>query len=93
MDNDRIEVYKDETLLNLTQKMGNLSEEEVEIFLSDLKVTGKGRTREDIAKDMIVVYEETNKYLKNKYPDNAVANCWIGVNDFSAKLLKERLKN
>jgi len=91
MQTDKIEAYKDEKLLELTQRMAMLSQEEVEFFLSNVEVTSKGRTREDVARDMIAVYEETNSHLKNHYPDNTVATSWIGTNQFSADLLKERI--
>lgn len=93
MSTDEIEVYKDEKLLDLTQRMATLSQEEVEFFLSNIEVTSKGRTREDVARDMIVIYEETNEHLKNLYPDNTVAFSWIGTNQFSANLLKERISD
>ncbi|NBD74035.1 hypothetical protein GVX82_03265 [Patescibacteria group bacterium] len=93
MSADKIEVYKDEKLLELTQRMAMLRQEEVEFFLSNLEITSKGRTREDVARGMITVYEETNAHLKNHYPDNTVAISWIGTNQFSANLLKERISD
>lgn len=89
MDKDKNEIYEDEKLLNLRQRMAILDKEEFELFFSNIEKTSSGRTREDVARDMIIVYEETNEYLKNKYSNNAVATSWIGVNQFSANLLKE----
>lgn len=91
MGTDKIEIYKDKRLLELTQKMAVLSQEEVEFFFSDIKTTKKGRTRGGVARDMVLIYEATNEYLKNHYPDNTVATSWVGTNQFSADFLKERL--
>ncbi len=93
MNNDKIEIYKDQKLLNLTQKFTELRSEEVEFFLFNVEITRNGRTREDIARDMISVYETTNEYLRTHYPDNSVAVTWIVTNQFSANLLKERLQD
>jgi hypothetical protein len=93
MNTDKIEVYKDKKLLELTQRMAMLSQEEVELLLSNVEVTSKGRTREDVAREMIIAYEETNTHLKSHYPDNTVAASWIGTNQFSANLLKERISD
>ena len=88
---DKIEIYKDEKLLDLTKRMVMLDKEEAEFFFSNIEKTSKGRTKEDIARDMILVYEETNNYLKDNYPDNSVAIIWIGTNQFSADILKDKL--
>jgi hypothetical protein len=93
MSADKIEIYKDEKLLELTHRMVMLNKEEAEILFSDVKVTNKGRLPENIARDMITVYEETNEYLKIHYPENIVATSWIDTNQFSANLLKEHVSD
>jgi len=93
MNKDNPEVYKDEKLLKLAKRMVILNQEEFEFFFSDAKIINKGRALENITRDMIAVYEETNKYIEANYPDNALGNSWIGTNQFSVNLLKERISD
>ncbi len=93
MSTDNIEVYKDKKILELTQRMAILSQEEFEFFLCNVEVTKGGRTREDVTRDMITVYSEANSHLKNHYPNNTVATSWFGVNQFCANLLKARISD
>lgn len=86
---DEIKVYKDQELMSLTRCMRLLLQEEASFFNDKDIVNERGRTIQDVARDMIEVYERTNTHLELHYPMNAVAESWKGVNAFSALSLKE----
>lgn len=88
---DNIPVYKDEFLLKGIGRFSELQIEEVGFLLSKEKLNEKGRSMSDVSKDLIALYNETNKYLANKYPNNKIADSWIATNTFHAEHLKEML--
>lgn len=90
MSEDKIEIYRDEKLLELAARMNQLLAEELEMWTSSAGITSNGKRVEEWAKDMVAAYEETNEYLRNHYPNNTVADSWIGTNQFSAKLVQEQ---
>lgn len=86
---DEIKVYADATLLELGNSFAMLQSEETNFFLDKNEVNQAGRTMKNVAEDMIALYERTNEHLKAAYPNNAVAESWIAVNNLSSKLLTE----
>jgi hypothetical protein len=88
---DNIPVYKDEFLLKVIGRFSELQTEEVGFLLNKEIVNEQGRSMSDVSKDLIALYNETNKYLASKYPSNKVAELWIATNAFHAECLKEML--
>lgn len=87
--NDEIKVYKDQKLFDLGEQWRALSVEETGFLLDRQDINNKGRTMTDVARDMVVVYKQTNEHLKNQYPDNDVAKAWIATNEFGSQLVEE----
>lgn len=87
-----IPVYKDEVLLEGIHNFSELQIEEVGFLLGTEKVNEKGRSMNDVSRDLITLYDKTNKYLASKYPNNKVAESWIATNAFHANCLKEMLQ-
>jgi len=86
---DKIEIYKDDKLLNLRGKWNALEVAELNFLLSKTEVDKNGRTVCDVARDEITVLEETNAHLRSYYDSNGVAKRWLAVNQFTIDRLKE----
>jgi hypothetical protein len=93
MQTRKSEISQDIKLRQLSHEMGRLSSEEVGFQLGENKINEKGRTMDDITKDMIKVYQKTNDYLAQRYPDEKIATDWIATNKISLKILQEKLSS